>query len=108
MSDFGSILFIKKTNGAVSESDLNSISNQIKSICEDEDLADALGEAFNTECELDDNDGLCRLSEHYFGENPDEEREFIEDSEGDQTNVLARKLKEAFGDFEFSTEIISW
>lgn len=105
MSDFGTLLVV--TSGAT-ESIINEFENKLEEICDENDLFDAIGEKFNFECEFLDNEIICRLSDHYYSENREEDREFIEEEEGSFYTIIISNLKDYFPNLEISIGLENW
>jgi hypothetical protein len=111
MSDFGTLLFAKKLNGNnISENEMNSLSNSLKDIIDENEYSDALGEPFNHEFgTTDGNEVIVQLSEHYYGnEDPDEMKEFVKETELEQAKKLKEKMKSKFSAYNFEVSIEEW
>lgn len=114
MSDFGTLLSAtKKDNSEITNSEVNSLSSELKKIIKKGEFADALGETFEHDFVIDDDkkSAVVQLSEHYYGDDLTENKElfeFVENTEKEQIEEIIEKLKIEFSDYEFETKTEEW
>jgi len=118
MSDYGSTLTITKKNlERFNEAELLALSTEMGKVIDALDLTDAVGAKFQNELFIyagDSEDPPCifgRLSEHYYGNNGDENKEgfdFVEESEMDEIDDLIAALSKRFPTYDFKQSVQEW
>ncbi len=113
MSDFGTIITAtKKDDENFSSREAKKLSKALKKIIKVGEYSSAMGEDFDSEFNQEENSNsiLVILSEYYYGsDNEDEELfEFVKDTELEEANEIAEKLKEDFKDYDFETNTENW
>jgi hypothetical protein len=118
MSDYGSTLTITKKNlERFNESERQALSDEMGKLIDSLDLTDAVGSKFLNELFIytgDSEDPPCvfgRLSEHFYGNNGDENKEgfdFVEEMEMDEIEDLIKALTKVFPTYDFKRSIQEW
>ena len=118
MSDYGSTLTITKKNlDRFNEAERQALSDEMGKLIDSLDLTDAVGSKFLNELFIyagDSEDPPCvfgRLSEHYYGNNGDENKEgfdFVEEMEMDEIDDLIEALVKLFPEYQFKRSIQEW
>lgn len=118
MSDYGSTLTITKKNlERFNEAELDALSDEMGKLIDSLDLTDAVGSKLQNELFIyagDSEDPPCifgRLSEHFYGNNGDENKEgfdFVEEMEMDEIEDLIEALTKVFPTYNFKRSIQEW
>jgi hypothetical protein len=111
MSDFGSILIIKKSNGSLSNDDKQKITKELGKLVKDSEYSFMIQEGNHTSFyEMEEGIECIRLSEYYADEEMTEEMiDFAREEDLFDAQDIAQKLQTKLGStFTIMGDFIDW
>lgn len=111
MSDFGSVLIIKKNNGSFSKDDKINVIKELNKLVTDSDYSFMIQEGnHSTFYEMEEGIECIRLSEYYADEDMTEEIiDFAKEEDLTDAQDIAQKLQTKLGSsFTIIAEFIDW
>lgn len=112
MSDFGSVIGVKKTDDSAFFADeKQSIVELFAAVKEEGDYEDMMGEELKFDLFSDEsNEMMFMFSEYWFGDGDDEENfEFAKDNDFDQIEEIAELISSRIGaNYKVKADFIEW
>lgn len=117
MSDFGTVILVRKKDGAsFLEEERSGLCAMLERILNDGEYENALGEPFNNMFEpypVQEGALAAKLSDHKYttdisADDKQEEFNFVEDMESSQANHIMDKLAQEFPAMVFEVKLSDW